>query len=50
MFFKHYWHPNALSLAPLAGLENSGADYETILVKAEIGEHRTEACAHVEKG
>ncbi len=43
MTFKLYWHPGVSSLAPMAVLEEAGADYEAIAVNAEDGEHQTEA-------
>lgn len=42
MTYKLYWHPGVSSLAPMAVLEETGADYEAILVNAEAGEHQTE--------
>ena len=36
-----YWNPYASSLAPMAVLEEIGAEYETVLIDAQAGEHRS---------
>ena len=39
MHYKLYWHPGSSSLAPMALLEEIGANYEAILVDLEAGEN-----------
>ena len=38
-----YWKPHSGSLAPMTLLEETGTPYESVVVNADAGEHRTEA-------
>lgn len=38
--YQLYWYKTASSLAPMAVLEESGADYEAVEVDATVGEHK----------